>query len=142
MKRYSFESSLKEGEITYLIATFPNIKFFGMTKMNSFFVTMSKNRIYIGRTPAMFNSNFSFFCGKLKPSQNGTVITGRFAPPLKILCVPYLLMCISLTIIGEIEGLIGCFLLHLLQMLLLSINTQSKKDILLFITNQFNSKLL
>jgi hypothetical protein len=146
MKKYSFCSKLTIAEISSKIRTLPQISFFSMTNADSFCGDIAKNRIRIGRIPKTMASNISFFCGKIEVSQNITYIVGHFAPPIKLVLFPYLIICGVLITVGNITGLlagiVGCALLQLIQMLLLSVSTQSKKDIIAFITNNLNSTIM
>ncbi|MPM69799.1 hypothetical protein SDC9_116747 [bioreactor metagenome] len=143
MKKYSFQSELTEEEIATKVLALPHISLSAMSRANSFYGDITKDRICIGHTPNTYFSNFTFFCGTIRATQNGTNIVGYFAPPIKMVIVPYCIVCVFMLLVGSYFGLLvgvfGCALLHLIQMLFLSINTQSKRNMLSFIANSFNS---
>jgi len=146
MKRYLFQSKLTEAEVSSRINILPQISFSTMTKANTFCGEVVNGRIHICRVPNALFSNFSFFCGKIVTSKNGTSIIGGFAPPIKLVIIPYCIICVLLlffaSITGFIAGIIGCFFLQLIQGFFLSINTRSKKDLISFITNSLDSTML
>ena len=148
MIAYNFLSNLKENEISRIISerTTP-LKLVSLFKMDSFIGEVNNRKITIGRTPDFYRiSNISFFCGRIVPNANGVNITGHFGAPIKFMIYPYAAICIFSLLYGKLFGLfagtVACYLFHVMQALLLSINTQSKRDIIEFIKMDLNCEML
>ena len=143
MWKYYFCSKLSIAEISSIVNGLPKINMTAMSKQNSFYGSVKGSKFCIGRTPNTLASNINFFCGEMIQSDCGTIVAGRFIPPLRLALFPYSVICVALVIIGGIVGLlvafVGCLLLQCSLSLLLSINTKSKKDLLYFIADNFNA---
>ena len=141
MRKYTFHSNKTVAEISSITNALPPINLASMYESNSFFGEVKRGRIRLGRNPNTLFSNITFFCGKISVSENETIITGHFQAPLKLVIIPYSIICVFALIVGGatgfLAGVVACALVHILQRAFLSINTQSKKDILSFIAENY-----
>lgn len=147
MIKYHFYSSFDRDEINRIVLehTAP-LKLVSLFKMNSFIGEVKKGKITIGRIPDYNKvSNMSFFCGNIIQKKKGVKINGHFGAPIKLAIIPYAIFCIFTLLFGKLFGLfvgvIACFLLHAVQILLLSINTRSRRDIIDFLKNELKAEI-
>ena len=143
IKRYTFHADLTVSEISERIMALPCINLSTTSRMDTFCGKIAKDKIRLVCTPsnAWFGKG-AFFCGKMKPTPEGTDIVGSFIPSLKMVLVLYFLVCgMVMVCIGGITGFLfgitGCLFIHLSIMLSFATNRKARKELIAFIENDF-----
>jgi hypothetical protein len=144
MKKHTFYLKASPEELEFRISMLPKLNLFrDRFEKKSLSGEVWGNWVQLSRMITGRNGSYSFFCGKITAHEQGSVITGWFMLPFKLAIEHYgFLLIASLLIEPDLQFFficaLLCIVLHWIQMILFSRESEAKDDLIHFIEKNFD----